>query len=351
MHFFSNIALAASATSTSAALESIIDHPLVKSLIVITFFVIIALFLRFLYGPKGIRREKHWDDLNRDFNAREESKKARRAARQRIEGLQKELEPVMAREGAAFTEYARGFYSGDVEKDELYRLKDEHSNGVFKNAWMIIQGEPALQEPQTARAALLAALYHDIGRFEQLRAYNTFDDASSLNHAVLSAKILADQSFMPGENPQTRRLTRAAIAMHNRAALPASLDPESKLGLIARTLRDADKLDIIRIMQEALRPGSNSDPAISFNLPEEPCRYTASVARAVIDNRAVCRDDRRFRNDFRLYICNWAGFLEFTTSLRLLARSGHLENLLSWLPQDQSMNKVREAVRARLNGA
>lgn len=347
MNLFSSTALAATSSPVSAALESFIESPLGKSLIVFTFFVIIALFLRFLYGPKGIRREKSWDAINQNFNAAEEAKKNRQKERWRIEELQKELEPVMGREGAAFSEYVRAFYTGDEKNDELYRLKDKHGSAVFQNVWKLVQGEEALREPQTARAALLAALYHDIGRFEQLKKYHTFDDSISMNHAVLGAKILADKRFMAGETPATRRLVRAAIAMHNKDALPAKLDPASPLGLIARALRDADKLDIIRVMQEALRPGSKSDPSISFNLPEEPDKYSPEVAQAVIKNVPVRRGDRHVRNDFRLYICNWVAFLEFKSSLRLLGRSGHMENILSWLPQDETMDKVRAAVRAR----
>ena len=37
------------------------------------------------------------------------------------------------------------------------------------------------------RLAYLCAVYHDIGRFEQLKRYNTFSDAESFNHALLSS--------------------------------------------------------------------------------------------------------------------------------------------------------------------
>ena len=38
--------------------------------------------------------------------------------------------------------------------------------------------------------AYIVGLLHDIGRFEQVRIYNTFRDAESVNHAQFSADLL-----------------------------------------------------------------------------------------------------------------------------------------------------------------
>ncbi len=43
---------------------------------------------------------------------------------------------------------------------------------------------------EEAVLAQLIALLHDIGRFEQLRIYNTFRDIDSIDHAELGIKIL-----------------------------------------------------------------------------------------------------------------------------------------------------------------
>mgnify|MGYP000398611567 CR=1 FL=1 len=41
--------------------------------------------------------------------------------------------------------------------------------------------------------AFVCGLLHDIGRFEQLRRWDTFSDARSTNHAKLGAEVLFSQ--------------------------------------------------------------------------------------------------------------------------------------------------------------
>lgn len=341
--------LYAAALTPPGAQQGFLASPLGKSLIVVVFFSAIALLLRFLYGPKGIWREKHWDAMNAEFRAAEAQKSGRRKAFLRLEALRKELEPLTRKEGAALQEYIKGFYTGDAERDELIRLKDEHSLGVFKNAWAIIQGEELLWEPGVARVLLLAALYHDLGRFEQIRAQQDFRDNKGIDHAALGARLLALPRFLADESPDTRRLVRAAVALHSRAELPARLQAQTgALALAARALRDADKLDIIKIMQEGLRPGTASDPAISYGLPDDLEACSEHVLKAVLERRPVYSQDMRCRNDFRLRLCGWAGLLEFAATRRILAERGHLETIMDWLPQTEEADKVRSFVRDRL---
>lgn len=322
---------------------------LLKSVIVIVFFAAIAIFLRFLYGPKGRWREKHWDAMNSEFKAIESDRALKKNALRRLAALQEKLEPLMAKEGAVFENYVRSFYTGDAAHDELFRLKYEHSNTVFKNAWALINGAQELQEPQVARALLLAALYHDIGRFEQIRQHRAFNDAL-LDHSRLAVHLLDEQRFMSGQSPAMRRLVRGAIALHSRADLPASLCAKtaSPLLLVARALRDADKLGILTVMREAMKPSSHSDPAISIDLPELPGEYNPEAAQAVLKTRPVLRAHLKSRNDLRLRLVGWAGFMEFERARILLARSGDLEAIMAQLPHDDVMGQVRQYVRERL---
>ena len=44
--------------------------------------------------------------------------------------------------------------------------------------------------------AELIGLLHDIGRFEQLRIYDTFKDGESVNHADMGVKVLKENNFI-----------------------------------------------------------------------------------------------------------------------------------------------------------
>ena len=44
--------------------------------------------------------------------------------------------------------------------------------------------------------AWLSGMMHDVGRFEQLRRYNTFSDAQSIDHARFAVELLYDEGLL-----------------------------------------------------------------------------------------------------------------------------------------------------------
>ena len=83
-----------------------------------------------------------------------------------------------------YDEYVATFRGPDGRLPPMMQLKRAHTGFVVKNAALIADGEGF--DPLTRETALSAALLHDTGRYEQLRRYNTFRDADSVDHAVLS---------------------------------------------------------------------------------------------------------------------------------------------------------------------
>ena len=68
---------------------------------------------------------------------------------------------------------------------DMLRLKREHTYKVLAHARAIVAQEGLAS--QEGRAALLAALYHDTGRFPQYVRWRTFSDAESENMAILAS--------------------------------------------------------------------------------------------------------------------------------------------------------------------
>ncbi len=93
--------------------------------------------------------------------------------------------------------------------------------------------------------AHLCAVYHDIGRFEQLRRYDTFLDHLSVDHAQMGCEVLRSGGFLDGLPEKDRQMVLKAIANHNRLTVEGGLDEETLL--LCRMLRDADKCDIFRV--------------------------------------------------------------------------------------------------------
>jgi hypothetical protein len=255
------------------------------------------------------------------------------------------LRPLLNKERELFNDYVKKFLTGRTEQDYLYLLKQEHSQHVLSHALDIAANEkifhPAHLKNSVAdadRILLLSALYHDIGRFMQLKRYNTFNDAQSVNHARLGAKLLYDTGFLTEESPQNRAYIRLAVLMHNRYALPEHL--HKAVQPICQALRDADKLDIIRILCAEFAPGHTPDPTVALDLEDSPKVYGKHCVETILQHRQIMYNDMHYINDFKLLLCSLFYSLVFDTSRTILARSGLLEQILAGLPQDRKIEKM-----------
>ena len=90
----------------------------------------------------------------------------------------------------AFSEYVKPY---DITNGKVI-LKIEHTFRTVKVAKKIAE-DLKLSQEQTLLAQLISLL-HDIGRFEQLRIYNTFKDRQSIDHADLGVKILFEDGII-----------------------------------------------------------------------------------------------------------------------------------------------------------
>jgi hypothetical protein len=280
----------------------------------------LVFLLRRLYGPGGVWRDSLWDVPAEDIDT------------------------------APFFAYARGFFSGDAPVDSLLALKAEHTLRVLKEARAIAASEPAFSAALPRRALLLAALYHDVGRFEQFSRYRTFADAHSCNHGHLGVRVLFQQNFLAGEPQEIRRLVLTAVGLHNRRLLPPGLSGLSRV--VTQGVRDADKLDILRIMVESLAAGAVADPVVLMHLADAPESWSPPLLAALEEGRTASFDAMRFHNDFRLLLCTWLYDLAFAGSVRRLREAGHLEVVLSGLAAVPAVQaRARRAVDAFFTAA
>lgn len=142
----------------------------------------------------------------------------------------------------AFFEYASNY---DFSKDKI-KLKYEHTLRVMKLSRKY--AELLGFNEEDIELATLIGLLHDIGRFEQVRVYDSFDDLHTVDHADYSV----EQLFNKGEIKRfTDRvewypILEFAIQNHNKLSIP-EIDNERMLKH-ARLIRDTDKMDILVAM-------------------------------------------------------------------------------------------------------
>lgn len=176
--------------------------------------------------------------------------------------------PVINRENVinAFAEYVRNY----DPSDEKIKLKIDHTYRVAGLCQRIAESL-GLSESDVDIAWLLGML-HDIGRFEQIRRFGTFNDAQSVDHAEFGADLLfkeglirkfaegyyeecelarsgneeAEQIIKNNEHHnKDTGLIEMAIRQHNKYRVKEDLTERQRM--FCDILRDADKVDIFKV--------------------------------------------------------------------------------------------------------
>ena len=243
-------------------------------------------------------------------------------------------------------DFAAGFRTGPSEHDANVDLKLDHSLRVMDEAEAIL--DTLDLAPDDRATCLLAALYHDVGRFEQLRRFNTFDDSKSVNHGALGCRILGREPFLDALEPARRRVARAAVAVHNRRRLPRGLEPG--VVMAARLVRDADKLDIYRVMIEHLSSDEEFKPVVTLGVRPHPERYTPQLLDAVLEGRQGDYRRMAWTNDFKLLLLSWVHSMHFSAARRALAERGLVRAVLDTLPDAPEFRELARRLDQALDG-
>lgn len=96
--------------------------------------------------------------------------------------------------------------------------------------------------------AELIGLLHDIGRFEQVKQFNTFVDTDSINHGEYGVKILFEDNLIEKFNIEEKyyKTIKIAILNHNKSRIEEGLTQKELLH--SKIIRDSDKIDIFYVL-------------------------------------------------------------------------------------------------------
>ena len=180
--------------------------------------------------------------------------------------------------------------------------------------------------------AWLCGLLHDMGRFEQLRRWDTFKDAESMSHAALGVEVLFGEN--PADAPAATsirdfietdeydELIHASIAYHSDFRLPEELDERTRR--FCDIVRDGDKIDIMRTIAD-----STVDTILKVN--EDTflsSRFSAPTLAAFDERRCVSRDEREEPADFLVGLICFMFELVYPASRALAREQGDIYRLL-----------------------
>ncbi|MDP8234896.1 MAG: HD domain-containing protein [Candidatus Erginobacter occultus] len=235
-----------------------------------------------------------------------------------------------------FAGYLRPFEGGDEEIRRNTLLKKNHTFRV-RTEIIGLGRDLGLPEEDLLLADTLA-LFHDLGRFEQYFRHRTFVDRDSEDHAVLGVKILEEHQVLDRIDPVERELILKAVSYHNRAVLP---DGESSRCLFfTRLLRDADKIDIFKVVTDYYgRKDPSRDRAIELGLPDTP-GFSPEVYQALLRKEIVRADRLRNLNDFKLLQVGWVYGLNFSPAFERVRRRGYLDIIRRYLPRTEEIDRI-----------
>lgn len=240
-----------------------------------------------------------------------------------------------------FDSFAASFHSEDLDAKRNYDLKILHTEKVRANIELLADSLN-LSTSQRALASVIA-ICHDVGRFPQYKKYATFNDATSVNHAALSVQTLINEGILDALDDVSTGIIIKAISLHNAFLLPDDNNQESRL--FTRLIRDADKLDIWRVLIEyCTLPEQNRASAVVWELPDTG--YCSEQAlNEVVNGRMINRNILATADDFKLLQISWAYDLNFQESYFQLKANKYIETLSGFLPDQQGCSEAVAAVK------
>jgi putative nucleotidyltransferase with HDIG domain len=244
-----------------------------------------------------------------------------------------------------FACYVKTFTYGDQNLRRNTDLKEKHTMEVCKLVLKI--GEDLGLGRDELCLSEIVALFHDVGRFEQYARYRTFADGKSEDHARLGVEILKRYGVLSRFDEPVKSLVYRSIRYHNRASLPEN-ETEQCL-LFTKLLRDADKLDIWRVVTEYYhRKDGSQNGAIELDLPDTP-GISEPVYQDLADRRIVDFSHVRNLNDFKLLQVSWVFDINFEMTRQLIRSGRYFELIREVLPESSEIQQIFNLIRNHLD--
>ena len=270
--------------------------------------------------------------------------------------------PVINRKNVinAFAEYVRNY----DPSDEKIKLKINHTYRVAGLCQRIAESL-GLSEPDVDIAWLLGML-HDIGRFEQIRRFGTFNDVQSVDHAEFGADLLFKEGlirkFAEGyyeecelaepENQEDEQIIKnnehhnkdtglleMAIRQHNKYRVKEDLTERQRM--FCDILRDADKVDIFKV-------NADIPMEIIYDVTTEELKngvITKEVLESFYKKETVLKSVRRSAVDHIVGHISLLFELVYKESYRQAKEQGYVYKLLNFKSDVPEVNAEFDDMR------
>jgi hypothetical protein len=240
-----------------------------------------------------------------------------------------------------FEKYVDSFSGLSPEQQKNFNIKKAHTLRVIANT-RFLAGYLNLSHEEE-KTAVLAAVFHDIGRFPQMAEFSTLNDSVSLNHAELAVEIIKEKEFLSTYSEETQESVCKTILFHNKFLLPGNLSGKDLLQ--ARLLRDADKLDIYKVLTDYY--SDKSQPAnhlLTWELPASP-KISSGVVKEVLSGKLVTKEEVKTETDVKIMQLSWVYDINFKPTIELIFKNRYLEKIYNSLPKNDQVIEIYRKIK------
>ena len=256
-------------------------------------------------------------------------------------------------------EYIDSFRCDDEDVMFGIQLKALHTGYVRDNARALAKH---LQLPeQEALLAELMGLLHDVGRFRQWQLYQTFVDAKSEDHAELGIKTIAELPFFAQIPKEAQEILLFAIQNHNKKTI--ATHDNAKFILFAKIIRDADKLDIFRVLEPYLTDDNIIQKSATIQRfikgPNGSANFEDIISpdflTCFVEGQQVDYTQIRTNGDRKLVRLMWIYDVNFAWTLLRIRERGYIDKIIEHLPEEPQValgvRRLQEYVIKKCNTA
>ena len=234
-------------------------------------------------------------------------------------------------------------YLDDYDRnDDKVHLKIVHTYGVTEYSRQIAERLKLSKEDR--ELAQLIGLLHDIGRFEQLKRFDSFEP-DTMDHASFGVRILFPEGKIRDfiETDEWDDIIQTAIAKHSDFRLDGIADNRTLMH--ARIIRDADKLDNCRVKLEdtieTILGVSAREVGMSSVSPEvmEQFRRKESILSSI----------RRTKMDYWLSYLAYFFDINYKVSWDIIREHDYVTRLIDRIPYSNPQTRMQmDEVRTTL---
>lgn len=240
-----------------------------------------------------------------------------------------------------FNSYIDSFTGLTENQKRNFEIKKEHSVRVAENC--VYLAEKLDFTENQIQIAYLAGLFHDIGRFKQLVEFDTFNDEKSVDHAEYAVKVLESEPFFENIDFGNKDLVFKAILNHNKYKIPDGMSEQELLYL--RLVRDADKLDIFKVLTDYyLNKNTSPNHILTWELPKGSM-VSANVGKEILAGKQVTKKNVASEIDVKIMQLSWVYDLNFRPSFEFLLKNRFLERIYNTLPKNDMVIEIYRKIK------